>query len=164
MASYTKEFKQSVIAQMMPPNSKSVSQIRAETGISGPTLYNWRKQALAGGYPAASNVGTADAWDNETKLAVVIDTATLNEHELSTYCRERGLYVEQVDRWRTAAVSGQSKNHLSQKEREEFAALKKRNRELEKELKRKEKALAEAAALLVLRKKAQAIWGDGEDV
>ena len=93
----------------------------------------------------------------------MIETATLNEYEFSIYCRERGLYVEQVDQWRAAAVSGQSKNHLSQKEREEFAALKKRNRELEKELKRKEKALAEAAALLVLRKKAQAIWGGDED-
>ena len=121
-------------------------------------------QALAGGQPAAGKASTADAWDDETKLAVVIDTATLNEHELSIYCRERGLYVEQINQWRVAAVSGQSKNHLSKKEREEFAALKKRNRELEKELKRKEKALAEAAALLVLRKKAQAIWGDNEDV
>jgi len=95
---------------------------------------------------------------------VVIDTATLNEHELSEYCREKGLYVEQVNQWRSSAVAGQSKDHLSKKEREEFTALKKRNRELEKELKRKEKALAETAALLVLRKKAQAIWGDGEDV
>lgn len=164
MAKYSKEFKKAIIAQMMPPNAKSVSQIHAETGISTPTLYNWRRQAVAGGQPVVGTTSSADAWNDETKLAIVIDTATLNEHELSVYCRERGLYVEQVDEWRAAAVSGQSKNHLSQKEREEFTTLKKRNRELEKELRRKEKALAEAAALLVLRKKAQAIWGDHEDV
>jgi transposase len=38
-----------------------------------------------------------------------------------------------------------------------------RVRELEKELRRKDKALAEAAALLVLQKKVQAIWGDADD-
>jgi predicted NAD-dependent protein-ADP-ribosyltransferase YbiA (DUF1768 family) len=67
-------------------------------------------------------------------------------------------------RWREAAIAGaETLRPLSAEERRELQQERKKTRKLEKELKRKEKALAEAAALLVLQKKAQAIWGDGED-
>lgn len=103
-------------------------------------------------------------WSGENKLAVVIETAALNEEELAEYCRRKGLFVEQVVRWREAAVAGaETLRPLSAAERRELQHERKKSRKLEKELKRKEKALAEAAALLVLQKKAQAIWGDGED-
>lgn len=88
----------------------------------------------------------------------------MNEAELAEYCRQRGLYPEQVKAWRAACEQAtdwerESAQQLSQAVRQE----KQRNKELERELNRKEKALAETAALLILRKKAQAIWGDGED-
>ena len=103
-------------------------------------------------------------WSGKDKLAVVIETAALNEEELSTYCRERGLYVEQVQRWREAAESGADIHRpLSTQERKDLQAERKKTRRLEKELKRKESALAEAAALLVLQKKARALWGESED-
>ena len=101
-------------------------------------------------------------WSGEDKLAVVIETAALNEQELSEYCRKKGLYAEQVARWREISISGHdTSDRLSKAERRELQQLKKKSRKTEKELRRKEKALAEAAALLVLEKKAQAIWGDG---
>jgi transposase len=103
-------------------------------------------------------------WGGENKLAVVIETAALNEQELAEYCRKKGLYVEQVTRWREAAVAGaETQGPVSAAEHRELQQERKKTRKLEKELKRKEKALAEVAALLVLQKKAQAIWGDGED-
>ena len=103
-------------------------------------------------------------WSGENKLAVVIETAALNEAQLAEYCRKKGLYVEQVMRWREAAIAGaETLRPLSAEERRELQRERQKTRKLEKELKRKEKALAEAAALLVLQKKAQAIWGDGED-
>ena len=105
-----------------------------------------------------------DNWSGENKLAVVIETASLNEEELAAYCRRKGLYVEQVGRWREAAMAGaETLRPLSAEERRELQKERKKNRKLEKELRRKEKALAEAAALLILQKKAQAIWGDEED-
>ena len=95
---------------------------------------------------------------------VVIETTGLNEQELAEYCRRKGLYVEQLGRWREAAISGAANERsLSVGERREAQRDRKTIRKLEKELNRKEKALAEAAALLVLQKKARAIWGDGED-
>lgn len=69
-----------------------------------------------------------------------------------------------VTRWREAAVAGaETQRPLSAAERRELQHARKKTHQLEKELRRKEKALAEVAALLVLQKKAQAIWGDGED-
>jgi len=98
------------------------------------------------------------------KLAAVIETSALSEIELSQYCREKGLYPEQVKAWRQACLDGQaSAMQQSQHERAQSKADKQRIRELERELNRKEKALAEAAALLVLRKKLHALWGEDGD-
>lgn len=100
-------------------------------------------------------------WSGQDKLAVVIETAALNEQELSEYCRKKGLYPEQIERWKEISISGHdTPERLSKAERRELQQLKKKSRKTEKELRRKEKALAEAAALLVLEKKVQAIWGD----
>jgi len=88
------------------------------------------------------------------------DRGVVNESERSEYCRERGLYPEQIDAWREAFESADTEAPAS---KAELAAERKKSRALEKELRRKEKALAEAAALLTLSKKWQAIWGTNED-
>ena len=77
-------------------------------------MYNWRKKALDGGKPVINGNIPASAWSNESKFCVLLETASLNEHELSEYCRKRGLYVEQIQQWRGAAVAGQSKDVLNQ--------------------------------------------------
>ena len=100
----------------------------------------------------------------KNKLAVVIETAALNEEGLAEYCRQKGLYVEQIARWREAAAAGaETQRPLSVAERRELQQERKKTRKLTKELRRKDKALAETAALLVLQKKAREIWGDEED-
>lgn len=106
----------------------------------------------------------AEDWSSEDKFAVVLETASLNAAELAEYCRRKGLFAEQIATWK--AVCGAANANAAQKAREvreQSKDDKKRIRELEKDLNRKEKALAEAAALLILRKKAQAIWGDKEE-
>lgn len=147
---------------MMPPNAKSPAELHKESGIPYQTLWNWRTKALHCGQAAVGSSSTSNKWSDEAKLAIIIETAPLNTAETSRYCREKGLYPEQIQQWRSAAVAGQSKA-LSKTEREELQASKKRCKYLEKELLRKEKALAEAAALMILRKKANAIWGEPED-
>ncbi len=109
------------------------------------------------------NGKNAEEWSSKDKFAVVLETAQLNEAELAEYCRRKGLFVEQITVWRDACQEANAQ--LGAQTREELAQGKsdrKRIKELEKELRRKEKALAEAAALIILRKKAQAIWGDRE--
>jgi transposase-like protein len=164
MPRYSEGFREQAVRKLMAPNAMSVAQVSRETGVSEQTLYNWRNRYRNQGKAVPADPSNPENWSGENKLAVVIETAALNEEELAEYCRRKGLYVEQVVRWREAAVAGaETLRPLSAAERRELQHERKKSRKLEKELKRKEKALAEAAALLVLQKKAQAIWGDGED-
>jgi transposase-like protein len=100
-------------------------------------------------------------WTAEEKLAVVIEAAALSDEELGGFLRRRGIHEAQLKEWRQMVLSGLEKppSRFSKT----FSAEARRIRELERELARKEKALAEAAALLVLKKKAQTIWGDEDE-
>lgn len=125
------------------------------------TLYHWRHQAKKKGQPVPGKTTTTEDWSAEAKLAVVIETASLSVAELSRYCREKGLYVEQVERWKEDCLQG----FVNSKEQQQTLlkqtrADKQRIKTLERELKYKEKALAETAALLVLRKKLKAFYGE----
>ena len=97
-------------------------------------------------------------WSPEAKFAAVVETVAMTELELSEYCRRQGLYPEQIRRWKDACLQGAQKaGAQQQQQRLEAKQDKQRIKALEKELNRKEKALAEAAALLVLRKKLTAL-------
>src|SRR5690606_37581945 len=105
-----------------------------------------------------------ERWNTQEKFAVVVETASLSEIELAEYCRAKGLFVEQVAAWRDACMQANGGIAVQAgKLQKELRAKEQENKALGRELKRKEAALAEAAALLVLRKKAHAIWGDQED-
>ncbi len=107
----------------------------------------------------------AENWSAESKLAVIIETGSLSELEIGEYCRRKGIFPEQITDWRNAFIASSTqkpaaKTASSGQSRDD----KKRIRELERELRRKDAALAETAALLVLRKKLNAYWGsDDED-
>jgi transposase-like protein len=164
VARYNKEFKEKIIQKMMPPNAQSIAQIHRDTGASEATLYNWRNQSKKEGRAVPADPSNPENWSAEDKLAVIIETARLNEQALSEYCRKKGLYVEQIDRWKALALGGyEAQGKLSTNERQELKQTKKQVRQIEKELRRKEKALAETAALLVLSKKCNAIWGEAEE-
>ncbi len=148
----------------MPPNPVSVSQLVKETGVSDVTLYKWRKDYRDQGIAVPANRNNPNQWAAEDKLAVVIETASLNEVQLSEYCRNKGLYPEQINEWKTSALSGyQNSRQLKKEKNQNQQQDKKKIKRLEAELRRKEKALAETAALLVLSKKCQAIWGEKEE-
>jgi transposase-like protein len=161
---YSEEFKESVIKKMMPPNPVSVSQLCKDTGVSDVTLYKWRKDYRNRGISVPSDQSKPDSWAAEDKLAVVIETASLNEVQLSEYCRSKGLYPEQVEQWKVSALSGYQQSAQVKKEKlRNRQEDKKKIKRLEKQLQRKDKALAETAALLVLSKKCEAIWGVNEE-
>lgn len=161
MTRYSAEFKEQMVRKMMPPNNQSVASIHRETGISTPSLYAWKRHFQGKGYVVPAKTSQPDGWDNKAKLAAVIETALMNEVERSSYCRERGLYVEQLDAWKAAFEQAGGAGTVASPAT--LAAERKKTRALEKELHRKDKALAEVAALLTLSKKAQAIWGTDED-
>lgn len=161
---YSKEYRESILRRIMPPNSESIARIAKEEGISEQTLRNWQKRARRDGYAAPGTDAQSEEWSTQDKFVVVVETASMNESELAEYARKKGLYVEQIKAWRDACMN--ANGGIAKEAARLNRALKdsqKERRKLERELHRKEKALAEAAALLVLRKKARAIWGDPED-
>lgn len=116
------------------------------------------------GLSATTKYKNADKWSSQDKFMVVLETANLSEIEFSEYCREKGIYPEQVKEWKTACIrANDSVKESNAKVSKDLREERKAKEKLEKELTRKEKALAEAAALLVLRKKANAIWGTDEE-
>jgi transposase-like protein len=168
MRRYSEAVKADVRRRMSPPHRQSVAQISAELGIHVVTLYNWRKSWRLQGEVVPASEKDPEGWGSTDKFTVVLETAGLNATELSAYCRERGLYPEQVERWRQASQDANEKPVLTLKEQKELERLRAQDqreiKRLKQELRRKEKALAEAAALLIASKKIQAFWGeDGDD-
>ena len=161
---YPAERKEAVLKKMLPPHNKSIPELAKEEGICVGTLYHWRKAGRAKGLLMPDGDSTPQGWAAADKFAAVIETAAMNEAELSAYCRQKGLYPEQIKEWREACEQANDwDRNQNKKLKENRRSDSKRIKELERELLRKDKALAETAALLVLRKKAQAIWGDEED-
>jgi transposase-like protein len=156
---YPQERKEAILKKLLPPINKSVAELAKEEGIPSATIYNWRVKANQSGVPLPRKTSKTENWTAETKLSVVIETATLSESELSQYCREKGLYSEQVRQWKTQCLSGFTVSKEQQKEVTKKAKSDQlKIKSLKKELRHKEKALAETAALLVLRKKLDAFW------
>ncbi len=149
---------------MLPPNNMAIRQLSQEEGISEATLHKWRAEARGKGQLMPDANAGPEGWSSRDKFAAVLETAALNETDLAEYCRKRGLYPAQIGAWRSACEQANdwdraSSARLGRATKEE----KKRVKDLERELARKDRALAETAALLVLRKKAAAIWGGDED-
>jgi hypothetical protein len=161
---YSAERKEALLRQMMPPMNKPIAELARENGIAEQTLYTWRRNLKAQGVPVPGNGKNAEEWSSKDKFGVVLETAGLNEAELAEYCRRKGLFIEQIAAWRAACQDANAHTaDRNREQREQSKGDRKRIKQLEKELLRKDKALAEAAALIILRKKAQAIWGDPEE-
>lgn len=153
---------------MLPPNNMAIRRLSQAEGISEARLHKWRAEARGKGQLLPDADAGPAGWSSRDKFAAVLETAALNEADLAEYCRKRGLYPAQIAAWRVACQRandwarigiGASTARLGQATKNE----KKRIKDLERELARKDRALAETAALLVLRKKAAAIWGGGDE-
>jgi transposase-like protein len=161
---YSPERKDAVLKKMMPPHNRSIKQLAVEERISEATLFNWRREAREKGLLMPDADTSPEGWSARDKFAAVMESASFNEEELAEYCRKKGIYKEQLSRWRIACEHAndwdRDRNHLLKRNQKKD---RKRIKDLESELRRKEKALAETAALIVLQKKVKAIWGDPED-
>lgn len=163
---YTIDEKENMIKRMLPPENCSSRQLAMETGISQSTLSTWKSKALKG--QTTKEIGRPiNTRSSREKFIIVMETYTLSEIELSTYCREHGLYVQDVKNWRLSCLEANSMKNETMINpidiKAELSAEKKKSKELQKDLRIKEKALAETAALLVLRKKLNAIFGENEE-
>lgn len=157
---YSLGFKETQIKKVLAPNSRSVLSVAKEAGISYQTLRNWLEQAKNGTLEKQDTVGGANRTARE-KLNLVIESKSISKEDHGRWLRERGLHSEHIPLYEQELrdlVEDKGKT-----EKEEIKKLKKENKRLSKELEKKEKALAEMAALYTLKKKAEELWGEDED-
>ncbi len=156
MARYGQAFKDKAVARLLPPESASLEVVSREVGVGVATLERWREDAQT--RPARGR-----AWSAGARLEAVITTAAMNEASKSAWCREHGVYPGDLDKWRTSCTTALVDPQDAPASPQATRADRKRIKELERDLLRKDRALAETAALLVLSKKVSAIFHKGED-
>lgn len=156
--------KEAILNKMLSPNKLSIGALAKQEGLAKSTLYVWRDQLRQQGHTLPEHERTSANWSAHTKFNVIIETATLNESQLAEYCRSKGLYPEQVKAWHEAAIASQNGSQQSKEiKTAQEQQYRKQIKLLEREIQRKDKALAEAAALLILQKKMRALWEGGEE-
>lgn len=159
MGRHGQEFKDQALAKLLPPESASIDAVSDEMGISVGTLRRWL--GLAQTKPARGR-----AWSANARLQAVITTAAMPEATKNGWCRSNGVYPQELDAWRVSAMQALAepdgaKGRLTSPQ--DTKEHKRRIKVLEREILRKDRALAETAALLVLSKKAAAIFNRDED-
>lgn len=156
MARYGQSFKSRAVARLLPPESATLELVSKEVGIAPKTLQRWRDDLQS--MPAPGR-----AWTAPAKLQAVITTAALSEVDKSAWCRAQGIYPLELQQWCASATTALAQPQDAQASPQATRQAHKRVKELERELLRKDRALAETAALLVLSKKVAAIYNKGED-
>lgn len=167
MTTYSEKFRSEMVSKMLGPNRVSANALAERVGVGQPTLSRWLREAKMATVSrgkqkkAETPKRRARQWTAAEKLRVVIEAGTLDEAGVGELLRREGLHAADLQHFREEALAGLEAKPVRAGESPEA----KRVKELERELKRKEKALAEAAALLVLRKKLNALWeeAEGED-
>ena len=146
-------FKQKMVQRLTGKNAVSATQLARETGVAQQNLSRWLEEARSLPIMADRPKPAVRGWTVEQKARVLADASQLDAGELTVYLEREGVKLAEYEQWRIALDEGGAAS----------ASTNKRIRQLERELARKEKALAEAAALLVLKKKVDTLYGEDED-
>ena len=173
-AIFTQSFRMQAVEKALGRSAEtSLREVAEGLGVGKSTLNNWIVKSrshewdcvLADGMFRSNEMvreKRPQDWSLEERLNMVIACASLDEEAMSELCREKGVYSHHVRQWKLKFVDGVTA-HSNAGRDSESRSLKHEIKDLKKELRRKEKALAETAALLVLQKKVSAIWGNDED-
>lgn len=159
MSQYNESFKRSTIEKLLAPNSIGAYKLASSLGVPVATLYDWKRKFASGVNVKKKKL---DQLTREEKLDVLIKTSTMTENDLGAYLRERGLHSSDLLAIREEMING-PKDHKQSKNDPELIKLRQTVAKTEKDLKRKDRALAEMAARVVLLKKSHEIWGEPED-
>ena len=142
--------------RLLPPESAALDVVARAVGIGAGTLERWREDAQ-------SKPARVRTWTAAARLEAVVTTAPMDEAGRSAWCRRHGVFVAELDKWCANCSAALADPEEARASPQATRSDRKRIKELERELLRKDRALAETAALLVLSKKVQAIFNKGED-
>ena len=146
-------FKHKMIQRLTGNNAVSASQLARDTGVRQQNLSRWLQEARSLPMMTDTPRPAVREWTVEQKAHVLAEASHLDGEALTAYLEGEGVKLAEYEQWRIALDEGGRAS----------AATNKRIRQLERELARMEKALAEAAALLVLKKKVETLYGEDED-
>ena len=102
-------------------------------------------------------------WSKEQRFNAIVACHDLSEEQINAYCRTQGIYVHHIEQWKLEFLGANNIADNAQSQ-QKVRQLAQQNQKLKRDLNRKDKALAETAALLVLQKKVQDIWSEDEDI
>jgi transposase-like protein len=150
---HSPEFKEQALLKARHRGTRSILNIATELNMSPGTLKRWVLDSAKAGEQAPGETslgldGPADSWSPSQRLTALQESYALNGPALAGWCRERGVFEHQLAQWREdfcAAIASTSREATGA-----FRELQRQHDQLQRELRRKEKALAEVAALLVL--------------
>ena len=160
VATYSKAFIEQALVKVYSRGDRSISSVANDLNINHHTLRYWMKkktQMVSSTEPTKEK--RPHDWTAEEQLMALHESHGLTGEKLQAWCRERGLFAHNLASWKAAFCAGAKASAPSGRE---VKTLKDENVKLKRELVRKEKALAEAAALLILQKKFRALWEDEE--
>nr|WP_035236341.1 helix-turn-helix domain-containing protein [Desulfobacter vibrioformis] len=156
------QIKKAVLQKVLSGN-KTHDEISKEFGIGRSTIGKWLREYRKGGnINLKSKEKRPRDWTPEERVSALMASGSMSSEESASWCRKNGIFLHHLKQWRQDAVSGMATDFKKQTSVIE-TQLRRENSALKKDLSRKEKALAETAALLVLKKKAQVIWGEPEE-
>ena len=161
-AIYTDEFREQALSKVYARKNSTIDEVAQALNMQPGTLKSWMRAAVRANkivLPVVTK--NASEWTAAERLLALHETHSLDELALAAWCRERGLFAHQLTQWKNDFCTKNSSPSVHESQ-QEIRALKQKNQQLQNNVARKDKALAEAAALLVLQKKFQALW-EGED-
>jgi len=153
---YSAEFREQALAKVYNRGKRTIQEIADESNLSIHTLKTWMSNATLTDTPKSNPAKRPQDWRPEERLQALQESHGLSEEALNAWCRQRGLFAHQLAQWKNDFCNVSNPRSDSD-DRQTLRSLKAENQRLERELNRKDKALAEAAALLILQKKVQAL-------
>ena len=161
MARYSAQFRNNVLRKLLPPQSRTVGEVAAEFGISTATIYSWKVRMSNGTLKVDDGAQSAHKRQLSEKFSLLLESRGLDDEELGSWLRDNGLHSEHLTVWEQEVREAMTKGE--QQAREELRAAKKQIKTQQKELDRKEKALAVLAAIMTLQKKTELLFRDEQD-
>ncbi len=159
---YQSGFKEQALRKVFARASdQTVEAVAIDLNMNAGTLRGWMKNASRDQKNPPPKPASTNEWTAAQRLLALHESHDLRDEALNAWCRERGIFAHDLTKWRSDFCAPAPTK--SREESQELRQLRQANQQLQRDLNRKDKALAEAAALLVLQKKYQALWA-GEDV
>jgi len=161
-APYPELLRRSLVARLLASGGPTVHRLSREVGISEQSLYNWVKRYGNSAPMSEPKNRTPDSWSASEKFKAIIETSKMDDSALGKYLRKNGLHTSDLNKWRDELESQLESEGSMSGNSESAKALRKENKGLKREIRRKDKALAEVSALLILKKKAAILFGEIE--